>query len=219
MVSDYDIALLLQKLYDGVQGVFDQTSCINDVSFALKHFEDFDVIAFEGSHNLPDWERDFHADMVEIDGLGGVHSGFYEGLSRVLQFVLPSISNKKLLKICGHSLGGGESHIFTGMSVLSGFTKLETITFGSPLPGDKTLSDLIAPFPNRSYWNYNNGFEHDLVGSVPVWLPDEPYVFPRPRIKFWSAPTTNNPWGQGHYLAPHNLLDCYIPGLKGLQNA
>lgn len=218
MLSDLDIALQLQKQYDCVQGVFDRSGVVQNVTFAVKHFDDCDIIAFEGSHDLPDWERDFHADMVHIDGLGGVHSGFYAGLPAVLQAILPYISTEKPSIICGHSLGGGESHIFTGLLALAGFTKLETVTFGSPLPGDQQLSDLLAPFPNRSYWNYHNGFEHDLVGSVPIWLPNEQYVFPRERPKFWSAPTADNPWGQGHYLAPHNLKDCYIPGMKGLKN-
>jgi hypothetical protein len=218
MLSDYEIALLLQQQYDGVQGVFDRSGVVQEVTFAVKHYDDYDIIAFEGSHNLPDWERDFHADMVHIDKLGGVHDGFYSGLPAVLETVLPCISTQKLIKICGHSLGGGESHIFTGLLAVAEFGKLETITFGSPLPGDKQFSDILAPYPNRSYWNYKNCFEHDLVGSVPIWLPEEPYVVPRERKTFWSAPSENNPWGKGHYLAPHNLKDCYIPGMKGLQN-
>ena len=213
MPNDYEIALLLQQQYDGVAGIFNVSAPYGLVSWALKRYDDCDVICFEGSHDVPDFERDFKAKMIHVDGLGGVHGGFYEGLPEVLTACLPLLSIEKLTKISGHSLGGGEAHIFTALLALAGFTKLETVTFGSPLPGDKQLSDLIAPFPNRSYWNYRDFFHHDIVGSVPVALPEEPYVFPRERILIDEPPEPLDPWLMAAW---HHLSSLYLNGLKKL---
>lgn len=213
MLTDYEICKILQAQYDGVAGVFDVSAPYGTVSWALKHFEDCDVIFFEGSHDLPDWERDFKAAMIHVDGLGGVHGGFYEGLPEVLGNIKSLLSKEKPIKVCGHSLGGGEAHIFTGMLALDGCKALETVTFGSPLPGNQQLSDLIKPFPNRAYWNYRDFFHHDIVGSVPVNLPDELYVFPCPRILIDESPEPLDAWGLASW---HHLSPLYLNGLRKL---
>lgn len=212
MLSDLDVANLLQAQYDGRKVFFNVWSPYGTVSWAMAKYDDCDVICFEGSHNLPDWKRDFEAEMIQVPGLGGVHEGFYIGLPDVLKSILPLTPLDKRLKICGHSLGGGESHIFTGMAVLAGYTDVETITFGSPLPGDKQLSDLIASFPNRSYWNFRDGFNCDIVGNVPFHIPViSPYVFPRERIIIESPPAPDDNWG----ICAWHHLSLYV---KGLQN-
>lgn len=211
MPTDAEIITLLQSQYDGVQGVFDVSAPYGTVSWALKHYSDCDVIAFEGSHDLPDWERDFKAEMIQVKGLGGVHAGFYEGLPEVFNAVKALLTDEKTIKICGHSLGGGESHIFTAILAKAGYTKLETITFGSPLPGDKQLASIIAPIPNRSYWNYRNPLEHDIVGDVPFFLPNEPYVFPRDRILVDEPPALLDTWG----LAAWHHSQLYVKALCG----
>ena len=213
MLNDYEVALLLQQQYDGVAGVFNVSAPYGVVSWALKHYDDCDVICFEGSHDLPDWERDFKAAMIHVDGLGGVHGGFYDGLPEVLSALNPLLSKDRLTIVAGHSLGGGEAQIFTAMLSLAGYAKLETITFGCPLPGDQRLANLIAPFPNRSYWNYRDFFHHDIVGSVPVVLPEEPYVFPCPRILIDEPPEPLDAWG---LAAWHHLSPLYLNGLRKL---
>lgn len=213
--SDVQIALLLQSQYDETTGIFDYQAVTNEVSWAVKHFDDCDVIAFEGSHNLPDWERDFQANMIHVEGLGGVHAGFYSGLPETFAASSTMFSKDKPLLVIGHSLGGGETYPFAGLLANAGYTKVETVTFGSPFAGNEDLAKLISPFPDRSYWNAKDPFNSDIVGTVPLYIPYfEPYVIPLTRRKFWSPPTPSNPWGQGHYLAPHNLKDCYIPGVE-----
>lgn len=211
-LNDYEIALLLQQQYDG-DDVFDVVTITDEVCWALKHYDDCDIIAFEGSHDLPDWERDFKGAMIHVDGLGGVHGGFYEGLPEVLSAVIPLLSKDRITIVAGHSLGGGEAQIFTAMLSLAGYEKLEIVTFGCPLPGDRHLADLIAPFPNRSYWNYHDFFHHDIVGSVPVNLPDEPYIFPCARIIIDEPPEPLDAWGLASW---HHLSPLYLNGLRKL---
>lgn len=213
MTTDYDIALLLQDQYDNQVNNFDCFSVVNEVSFAVKHLDDCTAICFEGSHNLPDFERDFSAEMTYIPGLGGVHSGFYYGLPDVLRYINDMLPTDKLIKVCGHSLGGGEAHIFMAMLAKQHYTFLEAITFGSPLPGDITLASIIEPFPNRSYWNYRNPFQHDIVGSVPLWLPNEKYVMPTQRILIDEAPELIDPWGVASW---HHFNPLYMNGVKKL---
>lgn len=213
MLTDYEIALLLQQQYDGFSGVFDVSAPNGTVSWALKHYDDCDVVAFEGSHDLPDWERDFKGAMIHVDGLGGVHGGFYEGLPEVLANVMPLLAKTKPIIVCGHSLGGGESQIFAGLLANAGFTEISIVTFGCPLPGDQQLADLIALFPNRSYWNYRDFFHHDIVGSVPINLPDEPYVFPCARTLIDEPPEPLDAWGLASW---HHLSPLYLNGLRKL---
>ena len=104
--SDPQIALLLQSQYDETPRIFDHQAVTNEVSWAVKHFDDCDVMAFEGSHNLPDWERDFQANMIHVEGLGGVHAGFYSGLPETFAAASPFFSMDKPLLVIGHSLGG-----------------------------------------------------------------------------------------------------------------
>jgi hypothetical protein len=208
MPNDYEIALLVQALYNK-DPIFDITTNTATVDWAAKHYPDCNVLIFEGSHDLPDWENDFKAEMKYIPSLGGVHSGFYNGLPEACSQAVQYLSKDKLTIICGHSLGAGRAHIATGIFAKSEYNLLETVVFGSPLPGDQTLADIIAPFPNRSYWNYKNPFEHDFVGDVPLWLPDERYVIPRKRIIINEPPSIPDPW---LVLSWHHS-ELYVQGL------
>ena len=131
----------------------------------------------------------------------------------MLSAALPYLPKDKPLKVCGHSLGGGESQISAGILSRSGYKLLENITFGCPLPGDADLAELIAPFPNRSYWNYRNPFHHDIVGDVPVYLPHEPYVMPTKRILIDEPPPPDDEWPG--LLAWHHM-EHYVNGVKKL---
>jgi hypothetical protein len=194
MLTDLQICDLLQAQYDADSTKFNVWAPYGEVSWALLHDSDHDLLCFEGSHDLPDWQRDFKAEMIQVEGLGGVHAGFYSGLLGVQNAILPLLQKDKPTVISGHSLGAGEAHIFTGMLAKAGLTQLETVGFGSPLPGDQQLSDVIAPFSNRSYWNYKNPLEHDFVGDVPISIPDERYVVPHPRIEVCQPPVHPDPW-------------------------
>lgn len=212
MPTDYDIALLLQAQYDG-KPVFDMARNTNGVDWAIKGFGDCSAIFLEGTHSLPDAARDFNFPMRTVAGIGGVHAGFYDGLPETLMAAIPYLPKDKLIKVCGHSLGAGEAHILTAMLAKAGYRALETIAFGSPLPGDIGLAATLAPFENRSYWNYCDFFNHDIVGSVPLYLPAEPFIAPRQRILIHEAPAILDPWGM---VAWHHLNPLYCEGVRKL---
>lgn len=216
MLTDLEAALQVQLQYDG-QIVIEHVAGI-DYSIITTDPDAIDVI-LEGSKNLPDYERDFSAIMVYIPRLGWVHGGFWEGLNQAVEAVIPLLDDHKLIRIKGHSLGAAEASLVTCILGMKGFKNLDCVTWGCPLFGDAQVVAFFNQFHNRTYWNYKNPFEHDIVGSVPLSLPAAPYVAPPNRIKNWSAPTSSNPWGQNNQLiAPHNMKDCYIPLMKGLQN-
>ena len=69
--TDYDIALLVQDLYQGGK-LLDRVMHVAGVDVGIKSYANSTVLIHEGSHDLPDWERDFHASMIKVVGLGGV---------------------------------------------------------------------------------------------------------------------------------------------------
>lgn len=212
MLNDYEIACLLQDQYDGDKTQFDVWEPSGIVSYAVKVLPDAVHIFFEGSHDLPDWERDFHADMIQIPGLGGVHSGFYEGLPEVLAALMPILPKDRLISVNGHSLGGGEADIFVAMLGVAGFDKVEGVTFGKPVAGDAALEAKILKFTNRTYVNYCDPLQHDLVCDVPFTLPNEPYDNGRQRIKICQSSQLFDSWGA---LSWHHL-SLYIKGVQKL---
>lgn len=214
MLSDLEAALQIQSQYDDHISI----EHVSGIDYSIIESDDAIDLIFEGSKNLPDYERDFSALMVYISGLGWVHGGFWDGLIAAVNVIKPKLDGHRLIRIKGHSLGAGEAALVTCILGIGGYKNLDCVTWGCPLFGDAQAVTYLNQFPNRTYWNYLSPFQHDLVGSVPLILPNEPYVVPPNRTKYWSAPTPSNPWGQGHYLAPHNMRDCYLPGMKGMQN-
>lgn len=212
MITDLDAANLCQSLYND-EKAFDFIGSIEDVDFAIKEYPDCTALVFEGSHNLTDWANDFDAHMVPAIELNGalVHHGFYRGLSAMLVRTLVKLAKDKPVYCIGHSLGAGRAHIFGGMLIVAGY-HIEVVTFGSPRPGDKKLADILEPFPNRSYWNYHDEWNHDIVGDVPVAItPLFQFLTPRERIKVSVQPEATDPWG--HIMGWHHLK-YYIQGLS-----
>lgn len=215
MLTDLEAALQVQSQYD------DQISIqhVAGIDYSIIENDGAIDLIFEGSKDLPDYERDFAALMVYVPGLGYVHGGFWDGILPAIDAIVPHLDGGNRIRLKGHSLGAAEASLATCVLGMKGYTLLDCVTWGCPLFGDYQTVTYFKRFANRTYWNYKSPFEHDLVGSVPLILLDEPYIIPPNRTKFWSAPTPANPWGQGHYLAPHNMKDCYLPAMKGLQNA
>lgn len=213
MTTDYELAVYCQNQYDGLMPI----CSLAGVNYSFVEDDNSVNVIFEGSKNLPDYERDFAAIMIFADGVGGVHGGFWEGLTAAVEAIKGRLDGHKLIRLIGHSLGAGEASLATCIFGKAGYGNLECVTFGCPLFGNAQTVAYLNGFPNRTYWNYRDWLMHDIVGSVPVRIPpDEDYVNPPNRTFFWSAPTPANPWGQGHHLAPHNMRDCYLPGMEKL---
>jgi hypothetical protein len=202
-LSDLQIVDLLQSQYSGAEGVFDVVQVTDECSWAFKSLPDEDIICFQGSANIPDWIRDFEGEMVFLRNIGGVHLGMYSPLPKVLEIVKTLIQPEKPKKICGHSLGGGETNIFTVMLDEAGYSVMETITFGCPTALDAEACGYLAPYPNRSYWNYRDALHHDPVGNVAVHIPGIAPYMPRQKILVNSPPPSGDSWGD--VLGWHHL--------------
>ena len=214
MLTDFELALLLQQQYDAVQGIFDFAERIDEVSFGVKHYPDCTVIAFEGSYNIPDWFSNFDAVMIRPPGLGGVEQGFYDGLPEALAAISPMLSGKVPVYVAGHSRGAAHAHIFGAMLINAGYT-VEVVVFGSPRPGDAALAHILQKAPNRSYRNYHDWDLQDWVTDVPLDVTIiSPYVHPVKQIAIDVVPPDPDSWG---VLKMHHIQN-YIKALKGMAN-
>jgi hypothetical protein len=213
-IGDLEVLDYLERQYDGDDIAFDKVGFTSECSWAFKSLPDEDLFCFEGSHNIPDWLRDFQGAMVYIDGVGGIHLGGYTPLPAVLEIAKTLLKPEKPKKICGHSLGAGEAEIFAVMLDRDGFSLMEIITFGRPTFIDAEAGNYLAPYPNRSYWNYHDALHHDPVGNVAIHIPIiAPYV-PLPRILVDCPPPIGDEWGD--FLGWHHLSPNYKQGLINL---
>jgi hypothetical protein len=70
------------------------------------------------------------------------------------------------------------------------------VVFGSPRPGDISLAKILIPCSLRSYWNYLNAIEHDIIYNLPLNIePLFDYMQMRPPHKICTRPDPNDEWG------------------------
>lgn len=209
MLTDLDCANLCQALYDGI-AVFDKVETLAGVSYSVKEYDDCLAIVFEGSHDMPDWLHDFQAIMIRPPSLNGigVHQGFYNGLETVLSALIPTL---KPIIITGHSLGAGRAPIFAAMLLEKGAPVKKLVLFGAPNPGDMNLVKRLYTTEINSYWNYSDGFSHDIVCDVPCEIyPLLPYTPVRQRIQITVRPDPADAWG---FMGWHHM-HYYQQGLR-----
>ncbi len=211
MLTDLNICDLLQQQYDGNSSAFDIVSNVAGVDWAFKLYNGMQVICFEGSHNVPDWIRDFEAVMSHTMW-GGVEEGFYTGMTQVAARLLPDLSFSSPLIVAGHSLGAAHAHILTAMLIAKGFTpeRIKRVTFGSPRVGDKNFCGTLKNSPVRSYRNYGSILDQDYVCTVPTWIPIwAPYHHPGEYIYIDVPAEPDDKW---LFLRRHHLF-LYRKGL------
>lgn len=217
MLTDLEIGNLLQQQYDAVEGVFDFSGTISDVSLAVKTYEDCVAVLFEGSHDIPDWKHDFEAEIIYpylLNG-GGVHAGFWEGLTEAINRILPYLAKDKPIILCGHSLGAGRVNPAAALLQSYGFTLMKLIKFASPRSNDDKLSYMISCFPLKSYWNYHDELHHDFVCDVPRRIePEFSYNTTEPKTMIDSPPPKEDSWGVWGW----HHLSCYIRGLEPIND-
>lgn len=211
MLTDLQIATFLQSQYDGAD-VFDYANRIGVVSVAVKHFPDCTGVFFEGSYNFPDWVSNFKANMIQVDGLGGVEFGFHENITETLGDILSMIPKDKPVFVGGHSRGSAHADIFGALLINLGY-QVTVVVFGSPRPGDHNLAAILTRGTHRAYKN-----RHDPVTNVPepLFLPYWPYIHPTPFIMMNQKPSAGifDTWGP---LADHHFY-LYLQGIKEINN-
>lgn len=196
MLSDCEVADLLQAQYDGRQEVFDYSNTLGVVSYSIKHYPDFELLLFEGSHNVPDWFSNFQASLIRVNGFGGVEQGFYEDIPAATADIQAHLVRSKPVRIGGHSRGAAHGHIAARQLILNGYSPalITRTLFGSPRPGDLDFAVGLAGSPCHSYRNYRSFDAQDIVCDVPLHFFLERYVHPEPQIKIDVAPMADDPW-------------------------
>jgi len=195
-LTDSQLADLVQAQYDYIPHIFDSIGIVSGVDYALKSYPDCTVISFEGSHDIPDWESNFRFNMIRVSGIGGVEEGFYQGLLAVYQSRGYNLPMDKPVYCIGHSRGAAHAHIFAAILIQAGYKPENVIrvVWGSPKPGDASLTASLARSPCRSYRNYHDALKQDFVCVVPEPLPDMPFEHPGPYILIDEAPPEPDPW-------------------------
>ncbi len=213
MLSDLNICDLLQNQYDGAQGVFDYQDTIEGVTFAVKVYPDCVAVLHEGSHDEPDVEHDFEAEIIyppELNGVG-VHAGGWSGLIAAYAEILPYLPKDKLIYLCGHSLGALRVNLAACLLLHHGYTMVERVKFAPPRSNDQALAAMINKYPVRAYENYHSVLDRDFVCAVPRRiLPAFPYDVDEPRILIDVPARAGDNW---LFLKRHHLF-LYREGIK-----
>ena len=210
MLSDLDIALLLQQQYDNTPDVFDLTIDVSGVYCSVKHYPDLAVVCFRGSATPLDFWRDFQGLMINDAELGGVEQGFITGLRDIEAHLETVIPTGKPAIIAGHSLGAARAVLFAGLWIEYNQPVHSIVTFGTPRPGSKSLQRILSGISIHSYCN-----GEDPVCKVPFDIPLlEPYCEPAPFIMLNEPPVSNDPWGPE--IGWHHLSPNYINGIRKL---
>jgi hypothetical protein len=209
-LTDYDLAVQGQNQYNGLI----LTKNVSGITYSIVQNDDALDIIFQGTTYLKDAQRDIEALMVTAP-FGRVHGGAFDGLYDVYQAEKDNIPRDRPVRLSLHSLGAMRACLFTCILYHEGYRNLECVTMECPLWGNADAVTYFNQTKNRTYQNYLNLFEHDIFTTIPLHLPEEPYVPPPNKIVYWSAPTMNNEWhGAGVLIESHSLSDCVIPGVK-----
>jgi predicted lipase len=209
MVTDLELAQVCWNLYYDANKL-DHIVSTEGVTVGISHSAEHSIICFRGSITFLDWLRDFQAQMVFDDELGGVEFGFMQGLRRIIGQRPDGAVPSKPVYITGHSLGAARALIFAALERLRGLPIAGVTVFGSPRPGAAKLKEILAPVPVRVYKN-----RHDPVCELPLNIPLlDPYVHVRELIHVDAAPApeeiVDDVWG----IAPDHRMDLYLKALQ-----
>jgi hypothetical protein len=220
MVTDLQIAQMLQQLYQGGEGFdhYEPGSGDSGICWALKRTPEADVILLRGSATFQDWVRDLIALATPFshEAFGPVHPGFEMGMERAWQEIQfqtvknPSNDVERPAIVAGHSLGAGRAAILTALMIERRCPPIRRVCFGEPKPGFQQLADYIKGVPAASYRNAGGG-QHDLITSVPLSFPPEEYVHAAPLTDVFGAPQPDDKWGP---FCMHHM-ELYVKALGG----
>ena len=136
------------------------------------------VLAFRGTdmNSMRDWFVDLRATTDQVKK-GNVHKGFYRGWLGLRTGVVNALkahdASEKILWVTGHSLGGALAGLYAYTEtferiLFKGPHINRIVTFGQPLFGNSSVSDVMRKEFIGRYFRVVNGL--DIVTTVPFWL-------------------------------------------------
>jgi hypothetical protein len=162
VITDYDLAQLCAATYDP-SVIWDHAWTAKDIHVVHKKCDGVDVIAFRGSQDMTDWERDFMGWPVKHPRLGWVHDGFILYADLIFEEIMAVVGHDVIFT--GHSLGAARASDQAALFASHGAAPLHLAVFGEPRPGFEQLHNIIAKAIPTSVW-YRNG--SDPVTEVPA---------------------------------------------------
>ncbi len=201
MVTDLDGAKLVAAQYAGQKAAFDiyidpGHKDWSGIAWAAKKIGAVWFIVLEGSHDAPDWAKDFRFLPQDVDGVT-LHRGFNQGMRVLVDAISLLCVGAKV--ILGHSLGAARADILTWYLESSGDHVLAYIRWGEPAPGyGPRLGTSLVGIPGRSYRNVKPSPRHandvDLVTEVPPAIFDARH--PQPFTDIYAQPDAEaSKWG------------------------
>ena len=173
-----DLAHLVMCIYDRAHVDWDYlTPPDNQVVWGAKRIDGVTAIVHRGSITWMDWILDFIAcpthPTIDHSVLGPVHAGFFAGMPECWEEIKRRTQPPWVLG--AHSLGAGRQGVLAGLMMADGVRPAARVAWGEPLSGCNELVRLCVSIPTASYRN-GEGWVHDPVPSVPLWLPQYPYL-------------------------------------------
>ncbi|MFV0916124.1 lipase [Ralstonia pseudosolanacearum] len=158
-------------------------------SSAARAIVEGDAVAFPGSDNLACWLADLDVDVIQVDGLGFLHRGFWKAFSSISTqlLALPAAA-----VTVGHSEGAALAILFAAALCMAGRPPRAVYGFEPPrVSTDSTLAAVLAAHGVQVNL-YRNG--QDVVPMVPRLL--RAWQHPAPLIEIgraaWPVPNVED---------------------------
>ena len=207
MLSNLQLALICGDTYY-FQNNFDKWfsgASTQDVCFGIKKVDSGTVIAFEGSHDLEDWIRNFDVLTDNDPVLGVINFGLSIGTNTIINAITAVITKSEPVWVTGHSRGGSYAIYIGALLMKLGYTVV-VAAFDPPKTMYKTSTTLSEIFEGEDVIITQNG--DDVVPT----LPDD-YLHPVPVTKINYNPISLDPEMQmeWHHI---QLIICYFAKLE-----
>jgi hypothetical protein len=198
--NDLDLVNLSAAIYDSGSkwDHFDPGAIDDEVCWALKHLDGFDVVVFRGSITALDWWLDLEFEPIETR-IGTVHSGFFTGMEQMWSEVKPML--KQPVMITGHSLGAARADMLCGLMAADKAPVAHSAVFGEPRPGLSDFAHTLSKIDRVAYCN-GDKHGHDRVCDVPLRLQqiaDLDFIHPKRLVLVTAEP-------EGNFFATHGLF-------------
>jgi hypothetical protein len=180
------------------EGVFDNVIVINEDTVATKRVPDAFWIVPAGTENIDGWINDIDILTTDLNGVGAVHSGFYQNVPAFVYKIVPMLRLGDKIKIACHSRGCPIGALIAAALVMRGYEVVQMYLFESPNFCFQQGVDWFAK-------NIPNTFTTRCVAAWAKWFGDPVTKVPEP-----------NPWQQWRPLAGLKLIFGSPKGLKRL---